>query len=926
MASARPWASAKNTDVASRPSYASVRRATWAAALLFASRPYFFAVLAVAAVILAGIHPRLRETVLDARFHLVKRAPTGTIALVEIDPRSIAAIGRWPWPRSLHAELVRKLGAIGVTDIAFDVDFSARSTEAEDGVFAEALKQAGGSVILPIFRQVAAEAGGVKQGYVNRPLAAFEADSWLGLVNVTPDADGVARDFDFGAMIDGPFIPSIAALLAGAHEPKAHAFRIDFGIDETAIRGVSYIDILRGDPAAASMLQEKKIIVAGTAAELGDRFVVPGGKIIPGALLQVLAAESMLQGRILQTTSRTLSAALAVVPLFAALLLRRRRARARIMAAVALAFVAEAGAIALQAVYPVAIDTSLLHVAALGYALIALVEEVDIRGLLGLAAEKRFHNVAMSLSDGLVCLDDEGRITMSNDAASRIFGFGAVELKGRPFVDLLSGPASLAAAHRLAPLNGEVVEETGRRANGETFPLECSWSVWETPSGRQHGAVLRDISERRRQQARIRYLAENDTVADLPNGNSLIAALSEAIRDGRSHRLILASLSQFRRMRDLEGQGFADALIRSATARLRTRLDNRIFLSRSESDEFAILIPTEADGEPFATGIIEEFRAMPLAAEDRAVRMPLFLGHADSQDATDAETWLGNARFALAAAQRQEADAPVAFVAAMRADVETRVSLEARLRQALAADEFELFYQPQVDLRTRAIVGAEALIRWRHPERGYVSPGEFMPVINASSLSDGVSAWVLETAIRQAAVWQHQGTPLRVGVNLSQSQFGTGSLAPDVARLLAATGLHPRWLEMEVTEDIILDDVSRVRAILASLKVIGVHIAFDDFGTGYGSLTSLRDFPLDTIKIDQTFVRTLEPGSGNAAIVAATIELGKALGHSLIAEGIETEPVAALLASIGCQEGQGYLFGRPVPTAEFEGAWLRKAA
>lgn len=895
--------------------------------LLLPLRSYLFALLAVLLVVLAGAHTSLRETVLDARFQMVKRAPSGSIAMVEIDPRSIAAIGRWPWPRSLHAELVGKLTELGVTDIAFDVDFSARSVDAEDQGFSEALKSAGGSVILPIFRQVGSDASGARQGYVNRPIALFEANTWSGIVNVAPERDGVVRDFSFGATINSQFIPSIASLLAGLHEPTAPEFRIDFGINSGAVRGVAYIDILRGHGDLGAALRGKKVIVAGTAAELGDRFVVPGGQIIPGALLQVLAAESMLQGRTLRTTALATSIALLIVPLLTAYVLRRRHTRHRIIAVISSAIATEVGAIAIQFFHPIAIDTSLLHVAALAYALIAVIEEVDIRGLLRLAAEKRFNNVAMSLSDGLVCLDKDGRISMLNEAATRIFGFDAVQMRSLQFAQLLAGGAAGREVNAPPTANGQVREETGKRANGELFPLECSWSVWDTPSGRQYGVVLRDISERRRQQERIRYLAETDPVSDLPNGNSLIAALSDALLQDEPHRLVLASLWHFRRMRDLEGQTFADALIRAAAARLKSRIGQGIILSRSDSDEFAILLPAaRADVDLLTASLIETFRNEPLEAEGRAVRVPVVLGHAGSEEVADPEIWLGNARFALAAAQRQEAETAISFTLVMREEVEKRIALENRLRQALAAGEFELFYQPQVNLKSRLIVGAEALIRWKHPERGYVSPGEFMPVINSSSLADAVSTWVLETAIRQAAAWQHQGTPLRVGINLAQSQFTADTLAVDVARLLNDTRLDPTWLELEVTEDIILDDISRVRTILRSLQQLGVHIAFDDFGTGYGSLTSLRDFPLDTIKVDQTFVRTLEPGSENAAIVAATIELGKALGKSIIAEGIETDAVAALLAALGCQEGQGYLFGRPMPAPQLEETWPRWAA
>lgn len=900
------------------------------AAALKAGRLHLLCLCIVALVAATGLHLRLRDMVMDARFHAATRAPAADIAMIEIDPRSIAAIGRWPWPRSLHADLVRKLGDAGVAEIAFDVDFSARSSDADDRAFAEALRQVGGGVILAAFRQAGETADGTLVSYVNRPLPIFESNAWQGLVNVVPDRDGAVRRFTFGATIDGAFVPSIAALLTGRHEPDAPEFRIDFGIDRNAVPGVSAIDVLRGEPATLAALRGKKVLVAGTAAELGDRFVIPNGNIIPGALLQILAAESIFQNRTLKTTAPALAFALALLPLGAALLMRRRRASIRIAAVMTLALAAEAAATAVQMAYPVAIDTSLLLVAAVACVLIILIDEVDIRGLLQQAAERRFHNVAMSLSDGLVCLDGEGRITMANEAATRIFGVAAADIKGRPFTDLLAPEAdpSLPVPAGAAEAGNRIVEQLGRRAGGELFPLESSWSIWETPSGRQYGVVLRDISERRRQQERIRYLAENDVVSGLPNHNRLIAALDEALRDGRPHRLMLAGLPNFDRMRDLEGQDFADALVRAAAARLRALTPDAILLSRPESDEFAVLLRgDEVAAHQLAGRIIADFRSSPLGFGGRTLRVPLFVGHAGCDHAGAAQLWLGNARFALAQARvAHEQEGPVAFTRPMREEVEKRVTLEARLRHALAAGEFELFYQPQVDLRTRAIIGAEALIRWRHPERGYVSPGEFMPLVNGTSLSEGVAGWVLETAMRQAAAWQRQGAPIRIGINLAQSQFAAGSLVADVTRLLEATGLQPGLVELEVTEDIILDDLNRVRTILAALRELGLGIAFDDFGTGYGSLTSLRDFPLDVIKVDQTFVRTLAPGTENAAIVAATIELGHALGHSLIAEGIEDEATAALLTRMGCEEGQGYLFGRPMPARELEASWLRRAA
>jgi EAL domain-containing protein (putative c-di-GMP-specific phosphodiesterase class I) len=293
-----------------------------------------------------------------------------------------------------------------------------------------------------------------------------------------------------------------------------------------------------------------------------------------------------------------------------------------------------------------------------------------------------------------------------------------------------------------------------------------------------------------------------------------------------------------------------------------------------------------------------------------------------AHEAEDAEELLGNAHFALSEAKARDMTVPSRFQRRMRVALEKRHALEGELREAFARGEFELFYQPQIDLASRALSGAEALVRWRHPQRGYVSPGEFMPVVNTTSLAEPVAAWIMATACRQAASWQLQGHAVRVGVNLTQAQFVGDNLAGDILGLIENTGLRPELLELEVTEDIILEDIGKTQETLARIRQLGVRIAFDDFGTGYGSLTYLKAFPLDKIKIDQSFVLTLEPGSPDAAIVASTISLGHALGLSVIAEGIETERACEILQGMGCKEGQGYLFAKPLPAPAFEAQFL----
>src|SRR5208282_4176824 len=315
----------------------------------------------------------------------------------------------------------------------------------------------------------------------------------------------------------------------------------------------------------------------------------------------------------------------------------------------------------------------------------------------------------------------------------------------------------------------------------------------------------------------------------------------------------------------------------------------------------------------------------PLVVGARQCRVELSIGGAFYPQACGtADELFGNADLALYRAKAAGRGRHVFFDRAIRAELEGRLALEAELRQAAERGEFELFYQPQVDLKDDKVVGAEVLIRWRHPKRGLILPADFMPVANASSMSGDIAFWVIESACRQGRQWQHNGHAIRLGVNLSPSQLQSGDLAAVVKSVLQDAGFSPSLRELEVTENILLEDDERARNIFRRIQDLGVSIALDDFGTGYASLTYLKKFPLDRLKIDQSFVRELRAGSGDAAIVGSTITLTRLLGLSVIAEGIEDRATADLLRSMGCEEGQGYYFGRPMSAAEFEHRFLSK--
>jgi diguanylate cyclase (GGDEF)-like protein/PAS domain S-box-containing protein len=900
-------------------------------------RPHLFVIVALAIVLSSGWHGAFRQALADLRFGWHTRQVSGDIVVVAIDARSIDSIGVWPWPRRLHAELIRQLQKADVQDIALDVDFSTPSDPASDRDFAEALESAGGSVILPSFQQPGTDRTTV---HINRPLPQFAGHTWPAIVNVEVGPDGLVRRYPFGENLDGTFVPSMAAVLAGQYAAKRAPFLIDFSIRTAGIPKVSYADVLKGDPATLQKLKGKKVIIGGTALELGDRFSVPNGVIVSGPVLQTLAAESLQQNRALQWTSGFVTlAGLGMLALVMLLTWRRLSAGIRVGLLIGTVIAVEAFAFLLQMVFPLILDTSLLDIAIVVYIAAVALDEIDIRDLLGRVAESRFQRIAMSLGDGLICTDANYLITDWNPGATAIFGYQPEQMIGQPFDAICArdeaaaaSPFSIRNAAELA--TGTVIEFNGRRSNGEAFPVEASFSGWQGTDGfHQFGAVLRDISVRKREAERIRHLAEHDSLTGLINRNTLHAELAAMIAktetEGGEVALLVFGLDGFQQINDMLGHASGDLVLQAISERLKAAIPPAGTVARLSGDEFCIAAPLAdigGDVGRFAEQVGASFET-PLIAGNRQHRVRVSIGAAVFPGGgRTTDELLSNSHLALSRAKATRRGGHLLFEDSIRRELETRLTLEAELALAAERNEFELFYQPQLHLADGRLIGAEALIRWRHPTRGLVSPAEFMPVVNTSPISERIAEWVLETACATAAAWERDGHSLRIGVNLSPSQFRTGDLATSVAHALAQTGLSPTSLELEFTEDILLHDEQGALNTFLKIQELGVRIVFDDFGTGFASLSYLKKFPLDGLKIDRSFVFGLLGNPDDAAIVSSTISLGKQLGLSVIAEGIENRATADFLISMGCEEGQGYFFGRPMPASDFEAKFLAAPA
>ena len=891
--------------------------------------------IALAIVLAGGWHNSLRHALADLRFAWQSRQASGDIVVIAIDASSIDRIGVWPWPRLLHAELIRQLQKADVQDIALDVDFSTPSDASSDRNFAEALQGAGGSIVLPSFQQPRTDRTTL---HVNRPLPQFAEHSWPALVNVEVGSDGLVRRYPFGEKLDGKFVPAMAAVLAGQYDEKRTPFLIDFSIRTAGIPKVSFADVLRGDPATLQKLQGKKVVVGGTALELGDRFSVPNGVILSGPVLQTLAAESLLQNRALQWTSYIVTLAglclLALIMLFS---WRRLSAGRRVALLAAMAVSHRDPSPFCCRRYSRSSSTHRCFTSPSSSTSPRSRSTKSVSAICSAGSPKAaFQRVAMSLGDGLICTDSNYLITVWNPGATAIFGYQPEEMIGRPFEWICARdpdtPAfSVKDAAELAA--GTVIEFDARRSDGEVFPVEASFSGWQGTDGFQFGAILRDISVRKREAERIRYLAEHDTLTGLINRNTLHAKLEAKIAraetDGRRVALLVIGIDGFQQINDMLGHASGDLVLRAISERLMEAMPATGMVARLSGDEFAIAVPANAIDQNVSrfAGQIGAGFDEPLLVGTRHLRVRVSIGAAFfPTDGRTAAELLSNSHMALSRAKATRRGGHVLFEDSIRRELETRLTLEAELALAAERNEFELFYQPQIHLADGSLVGAEALIRWRHPERGLVSPGEFMPVVNTSPISERIAEWVLETACAKAAAWERAGQKLRIGVNLSPSQLQSGDLASSVAQALTRTGLSPTSLELEVTEDILLHDEQSALNTFLKIQALGVRLVFDDFGTGFASLSYLKKFPLDGLKIDRSFVLGLLVNPDDAAIVSSTIGLSKQLGLSVIAEGIEDRATAAFLVRMGCEEGQGYFFGRPMPASEFEAKFLTAPA
>ncbi|MFW5408246.1 EAL domain-containing protein [Pectobacterium brasiliense] len=541
------------------------------------------------------------------------------------------------------------------------------------------------------------------------------------------------------------------------------------------------------------------------------------------------------------------------------------------------------------------------------------------------ASQVRFENIANTSPDTILCVNEKGMITFWNTAAEHMLEYTDEEIIGRSINTIVPDAFVVQLNHlvtdRDSLMKGVTLELNVQAKSGSMVPVELSVSMWEDNDNVSYGAILRDITERRRNEERLFLLAHLDPLTGLANRTLLTSNLETALKNEPAVCIMMVDLDGFKDVNDSLGHSSGDNILVHVAKKIKATVRSGDVVARMGGDEFALLFPGLSDKKvagKIAEQIIHEI-SQAMIIDDHQINISASIGAVLYPEyGLTVQDLLTSADLALYQAKSEGRNCYRFFTRELLEVFQAKHAFQLEFVRAYEQHEFEMFYQPQVKLATNEIVGAEALLRWRHPERGLLSPAAFLTALENGPWAERVGDWIVETACRQAAEWsQASDRYFRISINLFSAQFRTGMLAQKIMDILARTGLQPSSLELEITENIILRYDESMLQPLNTLREAGIGIAFDDYGTGYASLSMLKNYPVTRLKIDQTFVRTMCESPPDAAIVRAILYLGKSFGLGVIAEGVETLEQSERLRGKGCEEAQGYLFGHPMPAEEF---------
>jgi len=546
--------------------------------------------------------------------------------------------------------------------------------------------------------------------------------------------------------------------------------------------------------------------------------------------------------------------------------------------------------------------------------------------------EEKYRNILESIQEGYFEVDLNGNFTFCNNSMSRLTGYSKEEMLGmshKQFTNEETAKEVFQAFNKVYTTGepSKAFDWQFMRKDGVEGFIETSITLQKDSSGKPTGfkGMIRDINERKRTEQQINYMATHDTLTGLPNRLMFSQLLNQAIRSAQRHKRQLAvffiDLDRFKSINDSLGHEAGDRMLKEMARRFKKSLRADDVIGRLGGDEFVILTE-EVDELSQISSIAHKILSStikPIVLQGEECRITASIGISIYPgNGTDEQSLIKNADMAMYFAKEEGRNNYQFYSKDIQSLSNKRFSIETNLRRALERNELSLEYQAKVDFKTGRITGVEALLRWENPSLGSITPTQFIPVAEETGLIVPIGRWVMKTACAQNVAWQRQGLPpVCMAVNLSLRQLMDDNLLEDIKAALDESGMAPNLLELEITESMVMQNPAHMIAVLTDIKKMGVRLAIDDFGTGYSSLAQLKHFPIDTLKVDRSFIRNLPQDSDNQAIIEAVIAMGKTLKLTVVAEGVETQEQEDFLRNLICDEMQGFYFSKPVAPDQF---------
>ncbi len=900
----------------------------------------FSIILAVLLVVLSVLLNRLQvlerwdNLFYDLETSYIKRPVDDGIVIVAIDERSLDQLGRWPWSRALHALMLDQLTATGVAAIGMDVLFMEPDLKHpdEDRLLVDAIRR-NGNVVLPVLT------GGQHQSIVAiKPVAEIAAAAaQLAHVNMRFDAQGVARKFDLQiSLADGQQLPSMSLALNRLLQRQASLGKqsgkstvlLTFAGPPGYFHRVSFVDVLL-DSTVRQNLNGKTVLIGMTAAGLGSRIATPVSKtdrLMSGIEFHANALAAIRSGLIIRPLSLTAyilaSAALLAIPVLLYPHFKPRIAFLLTLIAVGVTFVVSFMLLRYLQLWFAPLSTLLCLL--LGYPIWSW-RRLEQLGYSLFREHEKAGATLKAIDDAVITLDDRGRVEFMNPAAEKMLACALEDVKQEPFSEIcqIAEPNESGGLESYS-LGEAPWEETKiiRNRLGKEYTVRFSSSPLYAENGFTAGVVyaFSDLTELIKINRKIAFIAAHDNLTGLPNRvllqDRLERAIVSASRNGSNFALLFIDLDDFKKINDGMGHNCGDLLLQEVARRLRNWVRQSDTISRWGGDEFIVLLADltfPKDAADVAVKILDGL-ADSFVLEGQEVFITPSIGISlFPQDGPKAEVLLAKADAAMYSVKKNGRNDFCFYSQDLESLAKERLIMEKELRHALQSDQFEMHYQPQIDLISNRLIGAEALVRWRHPDRGLIAPDQFIPLAEEIGLIVPLGEWIFKTVCKQIKLWEESGLPvIKIAINLSPRQFVQKDLVDIINREIREQGVSAEKIQVEITESMIIQDIERVIQILNNLKSSGISIAIDDFGTGFSSLEYLKRFPIDKLKIDKSFVASVLQNQDDASIVQAVIALGHNMNMQIIAEGVETEEQVRFLQDRSCDYGQGYFFSKPL--------------